>query len=62
LFILFYFPTWGFFFWLVSEKIFGMHFFNKKIGGGVRGGIRHVVDIGASISKKSQLCIMCKWL
>ncbi len=28
-----------------------MHFFNNKIGGGVRGGIKHVVDIGASISK-----------
>lgn len=34
-----------------------MHFFNNKIGGGVRGGIRHVVDIGASSSKNVNIAL-----
>ncbi len=58
-FFCFFFPTWVFFFLLVSEKIIGMNFLNNKIGGGVRGGIRHVVDMGASISKNLNfsLCV-----
>jgi hypothetical protein len=27
-----------------------MHFFNNKIGGGMRGGIRHVDDIAPRIA------------
>jgi hypothetical protein len=46
-----------FFFLLVSKKKIGMHFFNNKIGGGVRGGIRHVVDIGASSSKNVNIAL-----